>query len=101
MKISFSNLSDDLIFKKVKGYMYKFDYVNSDSIIEEVNSYVELNIFEFKKVDIVIKTPKWKKEIMEYNIILEFGLSFIYLYAEELQIGEHNYSLLDYFDSNN
>ena len=99
MKISFSNLSTDLIFKKVKGYMYKFDYFDSDSMIEEVNSYIELNIFELKKVNIIIKEPKRKKCIMNYNIILEFGLAFIYLYAEEIQIGEQSYSLLDYYSN--
>ena len=101
MKISFSNLSIDLIFKKVKEYMYKFDYFDSDSMIEEVNSYIELNIFELKKVNIIIKEPKKKKSIMNYNIILEFDLAFIYLYAEEIQIGENVYSLSDYYNENN
>ena len=65
MKISFSNLSTDLIFKKVKGYMYIFNDLELDTDIEECNTYVELNDF--------------------------------LLYAEEIQIGEQSYSLLDYF----
>lgn len=97
MKISFSNLSTDLIFKKVKGYMYIFNDLELDTDIEECNTYVELNDFLLKKINIIIKEPKRKKSIINYNIILEFDPSILYLYAEEIQIGEQSYSLLDYF----
>ena len=99
MKISFSNLSTDLIFKKVKGYMYKFNDLELDTNIEESNTYVELNDFLFKKINIIIKEPKRKKSIINYNIILEFDPSILYLYAEEIQIGEQSYSLLDYYNN--
>lgn len=97
MKISFSNLSTDLILKKVKGYMYIFNDLELDTDIEECNTYVELNDFLLKKINIIIKEPKRKKSIINYNIILEFDPSILYLYAEEIQIGEQSYSLLDYF----
>ena len=96
MKISFSNLSTDLIFKKVKGYMYKFNNLELDTNIEESNTYVELNDFLLKKINIIIKEPKRKKSILNFNIILEFDPSILYLNAEEIQIGEQSYSLLDY-----
>ena len=96
MKISFSNLSTDLIFKKVKGYMYKFNNLELDTNIEESNAYVELNDFLLKKINIIIKEPKRKKSILNFNIILEFDPSILYLNAEEIQIGEQSYSLLDY-----
>ena len=101
MKISFSNLSTDLIFKKVKGYMYKFNNLELDTNIEESNTYVELNDFLLKKINIIIKEPKRKKSIINYNIILEFDPSILYLYAEEIQIGENVYSLSDYYNENN
>ena len=99
MKISFSNLSTDLIFKKVKGYMYIFNDLELDTDIEECNTYVELNDFLLKKINIIIKEPKRKKSIINYNIILEFDPSILYLYAEEIQIGEQSYSLLDYYNN--
>lgn len=101
MKISFSNLSTDLILKKVKGYMYKFNDLELDTDIEECNTYVELNDFLLKKINIIIKEPKRKKSIINYNIILEFDPSILYLYAEEIQIGENVYSLSDYYNENN
>ena len=101
MKISFSKLSTDLIFKKVKGYMYKFNNLELDTNIEESNTYVELNDFLLKKINIIIKEPKRKKSIINYNIILEFDPSILYLYAEEIQIGENVYSLSDYYNENN
>ena len=101
MKISFSNLSTDLIFKKVKGYMYKFNDLELNTDIEECNTYVELNDFLLKKINIIIKEPKRKKCFINYNIILEFDPSILYLYAEEIQIGENVYSLSDYYNENN